>query len=271
MESHRDPIQITVGDTIEYINAAGAELYGASDLDEIVGRSMLAFAPDEAPDARSKAKKAMQARQNVLRQDEKTPSFEYEIKRLDRERRIVESYSVSIEYEGHQAAQTVLRDVTEQRLHEAHLKHRATHDQLTGLLRDSLLRERVRQGLETADERGGALPFSPGRTQSPGTAGLASDSPELRVLAAADVARSEGSGPKQRRSLRATGSTSDLLPNAFGMNPIERLWRWLKQEVLHLHSYAGEWSRLRQGVCNFLDRFTDGSMALLEYTGLSSA
>jgi len=22
--------------------------------------------------------------------------------------------------------------------------------------------------------------------------------------------------------------------------PIERLWRWLKQEVLHLHSYAGK-------------------------------
>ncbi|MFB6097772.1 MAG: putative bifunctional diguanylate cyclase/phosphodiesterase, partial [Salinibacter sp.] len=35
--------------------------------------------------------------------------------------------------------------------------HKATHDQLTGLLRDSVLRERVRQGLETADERGGAL------------------------------------------------------------------------------------------------------------------
>jgi hypothetical protein len=53
------------------------------------------------------------------------------------------------------------------------------------------------------------------------------------------------------------------------LNPIERLWRWLKQEVLHLHSYAGAWNRLKQGVRQFLNRFTEGSTALLEYTGLS--
>jgi hypothetical protein len=78
--------------------------------------------------------------------------------------------------------------------------------------------------------------------------------------------------------MEAARSNGDLsvqvvpLPTyASWLNPIERLWRWVKQEVLHLHSYAGEWSRLRQSVCSFLDRFTDGSTALLQYTGLSSA
>jgi hypothetical protein len=39
------------------------------------------------------------------------------------------------------------------------------------------------------------------------------------------------------------------------LNPIERLWRWLKQEVLHLHPYAADWKKLKQGV----RRSTDSS------------
>jgi transposase len=53
------------------------------------------------------------------------------------------------------------------------------------------------------------------------------------------------------------------------LNPIERLWRWLKQEVLHLHPYAANWKKLKRGVRRFLDRFIGGSEALLSYTGLS--
>jgi transposase len=51
-------------------------------------------------------------------------------------------------------------------------------------------------------------------------------------------------------------------------NPIEKLWRWLKQAVLHLHPYAGNLEQLRQAVCRFLDRFADGSQELLRYVGL---
>ena len=51
-------------------------------------------------------------------------------------------------------------------------------------------------------------------------------------------------------------------------NPIEKLWRWLKQEVLHLHLSADDWPGLRQQVAAFLDRFADGSSELLRYTGL---
>jgi hypothetical protein len=51
-------------------------------------------------------------------------------------------------------------------------------------------------------------------------------------------------------------------------NPIEKLWRWLKQAVLHLHQYAGNLEQLRQAVCRFLDRFADGSPDLLRYVGL---
>jgi transposase len=54
------------------------------------------------------------------------------------------------------------------------------------------------------------------------------------------------------------------------LNPIEKLWRWLKEDVLKLHRLAGDWDALRQGVNAFLDQFANGSHALLHYVGLWS-
>jgi transposase len=51
-------------------------------------------------------------------------------------------------------------------------------------------------------------------------------------------------------------------------NPIEKLWRWLKQEVLHLHQLANHLDQLRDRVCRFLERFAYGSQELLRYVGL---
>jgi transposase len=51
-------------------------------------------------------------------------------------------------------------------------------------------------------------------------------------------------------------------------NPIEKLWRWLKQEVLHLHRLADQLALLRQEVTRFLEQFANGSPELLNYVGL---
>ena len=51
-------------------------------------------------------------------------------------------------------------------------------------------------------------------------------------------------------------------------NPIEKLWRWLKQDVLHLHRLSDRLEALRHSVCCFLDRFAYGSQELLRYVGL---
>lgn len=51
-------------------------------------------------------------------------------------------------------------------------------------------------------------------------------------------------------------------------NPIEKLWRWLKQAVLHLHRLADDLARLRLRVGDFLTRFAGGSQELLRYVGL---
>lgn len=52
-------------------------------------------------------------------------------------------------------------------------------------------------------------------------------------------------------------------------NPIEKLWRWGRQEVLHLHRLADQLEGLRERFASFLERFADGSPDLLRYIGLS--
>jgi transposase len=51
-------------------------------------------------------------------------------------------------------------------------------------------------------------------------------------------------------------------------NPIEKLWRWLKQELLHHHRLADQWDDLKASATRFLDRFAAGSPSLLRYVGL---
>lgn len=52
-------------------------------------------------------------------------------------------------------------------------------------------------------------------------------------------------------------------------NPIEKLWRWLRQSELHLHHFADDWSGLRSQVTRWLEQFANGSAALLRYVGLA--
>jgi hypothetical protein len=52
-------------------------------------------------------------------------------------------------------------------------------------------------------------------------------------------------------------------------NPIEKLWRWGKQEVLHLHRLADHLDELRDQFAHFLKQFAHGSPELLRYVGLS--
>ncbi len=51
-------------------------------------------------------------------------------------------------------------------------------------------------------------------------------------------------------------------------NPIEKLWRKLRQDVTHHHPWADDLARLRSEIDTFLDQFAEGSPALLRYTGL---
>jgi transposase len=52
------------------------------------------------------------------------------------------------------------------------------------------------------------------------------------------------------------------------LTPIEKLWRWLRQDVLKPHRWVEDWPRVKQRVHDFLDQFAHGSSDLLRYVGL---
>jgi transposase len=98
------------------------------------------------------------------------------------------------------------------------------------------------------------------------------------VLSALEAQTATASMPRPRhwptqptRDLPQLNLPIQLVPlptYASWCNPIEKLWRWLNQDLLHLHPYADEWQTLQAEVTTFLDQFDDGSEALLRYTGL---
>ncbi len=52
------------------------------------------------------------------------------------------------------------------------------------------------------------------------------------------------------------------------LNPIEKLWRWLRQDVLKMHRWADDWATLLGRVRSFLGQFAHGSQRLRGYVGL---
>lgn len=77
----------------------------------------------------------------------------------------------------------------------------------------------------------------------------------------------------KHKDVMAVARAQDIIPlylptYASWLNPIEKLWRWLKQEVLHAHEWAHDVQHLRREVARFLDQFDSDSDELLRYVGL---
>ena len=51
-------------------------------------------------------------------------------------------------------------------------------------------------------------------------------------------------------------------------NPIEKLWRWARQSVIHLHRLSNDSQALQDKVFAFMQQFKGGSQELLRYVGL---
>ena len=70
-------------------------------------------------------------------------------------------------------------------------------------------------------------------------------------------------------ALRGSKFTLVPLPTyAPWLNPIEKVWRKLYAEVLHLHPWAQDWPTLQARVQTWLDRWAEPSRDLLRYCGL---
>jgi transposase len=55
------------------------------------------------------------------------------------------------------------------------------------------------------------------------------------------------------------------------LNPIEKVWRKLKQEILHLHRYTSRWKDLQERVEHWLIQYDRPAPDLLHYVGLLPA
>lgn len=75
--------------------------------------------------------------------------------------------------------------------------------------------------------------------------------------------------PELLAALRGSKFTLVPLPTyAPWLNPIEKAWRKLYAEVLHLHPWADHWETLQTHVQAWLDRYRQPNAELLRYCGL---
>lgn len=78
--------------------------------------------------------------------------------------------------------------------------------------------------------------------------------------------------PDVQRAVAEQQLTLLPLPTyASWLNPIEKLWRWLRQDLLHNYDETLQLDQVRQQVVEWLDQFAHASDALLHYVGLPTA
>lgn len=54
------------------------------------------------------------------------------------------------------------------------------------------------------------------------------------------------------------------------LNPIEKLWKWLKKDIIHNHQTAHDWTQLKVQIQKFLNKFLIPVPLLLTFVGLNN-
>jgi PAS domain S-box-containing protein len=116
VESHRDALIIAVAGTIRYANPAAAALFKADSPDDMVGRPLSDWMMPASPSS------TLQTRMDSIEQGRPVSPHEHTIPRRDGTSRTVESYAVPIDHQGEDAAQVILRDITERKRRQQQLQ-----------------------------------------------------------------------------------------------------------------------------------------------------
>ncbi|MFP4229323.1 MAG: PAS domain S-box protein, partial [Salinivenus sp.] len=117
VESHPGGVLISVDGYYEYANRAAAAILGADHPEDLIGRPV-------AEQVVGAGKERIRVRWQKVAQGEATEPWEHDIEGLDGSRRTIVSQSIPVTYKGQEAAQTVIRDVTERKKMEEELRKR---------------------------------------------------------------------------------------------------------------------------------------------------
>jgi PAS domain S-box-containing protein len=108
VEMSPDGIVIDQDEKFVYMNAAGAEMFGAASPDDLIGKSVLPFVhPDNRP--------VVKERIQTMYTGKEVQFLEQKILRLDGEERIAEVAGAPVMYQGQPASQVFIRDITDRR------------------------------------------------------------------------------------------------------------------------------------------------------------
>ena len=116
VESSPEPIAVHSEGVIVYINPSGAELFGATNEEELIGRQALDFVH---PDYKEKVLRRISG---ILQNNERAPLIEERYIRLDGSIVDVEVTGTPIAYRGKLAVQVVFKDITERKQAEEKLR-----------------------------------------------------------------------------------------------------------------------------------------------------
>lgn len=152
VELSPDAILVHRGGTVLYLNPVGSRLMGATDPDQLLGRSFFDFILPKyrRPIAERLASLELGA--------ESQPPIELTVTTLDGRERPCEVVSGPIFYEGEPAVQSVVRDIAERKQMREELTRLATTDPLTGICNRRRFFERLE--LEWSRARRHSRPLS---------------------------------------------------------------------------------------------------------------
>ncbi|MFO8099483.1 MAG: PAS domain S-box protein, partial [Salinibacter sp.] len=117
VESHPGGVLISAEGRYQYANQAAATILGADHPEDLIGRPVAKLVLGDG-------KERVRDRWKAVTKGEATEPWEHEIEGLDGVRRTIVAQSVPITYKGQEAAQTVIRDVTERKKMEEELRKR---------------------------------------------------------------------------------------------------------------------------------------------------
>ncbi|MEM7331271.1 MAG: ATP-binding protein [Chloroflexota bacterium] len=123
VENYPEAVLIAVNYTFVYCNPASVKVFGAESKEQLLGHSIF-------DTKTNKKREYLLKRLELLKKGQVAPMIERKLVGFDGVEREVNSFSIPVTYQGEEAIQIVIRDVTEQNLNQRKLNH---HEKLAAV------------------------------------------------------------------------------------------------------------------------------------------